>query len=355
MNDTILVINPGSTSTKIGVLDRTTERWSRAIRYEHLLEGANHELIEQIPMRTQTIDDALREAGLAIGGFAAIAGRGGLLKPVAGGTYRVNERMLEDLRLAKRGQHASNLGAFLADAFARRQDPPTGAFIVDPVSVDEWDPVARLSGLAGLDRVCLSHALNSRAVARRAATQMGRSIREARLVVAHLGSGTSVSAHLEGRMVEVNNSMEEGPFSMDRAGGLPCMQLVRMMRADPGAAHERSLFGNGGVFSYLGTRDFREVVARMAGGESEARLVIDAMAYQVAKEIGAMAAVLCGRCDAVVLTGGMAFEQVLVDRIRERVAWIAPIVVMPGEDELRALADGVFRVLDGIETEQTYT
>ena len=352
--DTILVVNPGSTSTKVGAFSRDGERFAETIRHEAFSKSWEGPLMDQIPIRVTAIDEALRSQGVADTAFLAVAGRGGLLKPLVGGTYRVNDLMLADLRAARLGQHASNLGAFLAQEFANR-GRGAGAFIVDPVSVDEWEPVARLSGLKGLDRVCLSHALNSRAVARRVAAQMGRDYGDLRLIVVHLGSGTSVSVHVNGRMVDVNNSMEEGPFSMDRAGGVPTMRLLDMVMSSPDIAMKRRLFGDGGVFSYLGTRDFREVLSRVAAGEDHARLVLDAMAYQVAKEIGAMATVLAGRCDGVVLTGGMAHEPALVNRIRDRVAFIAPMIVMPGEDELKALADGVFRVLDGDEIERTYT
>jgi len=353
MNDKILVVNPGSTSTKLGVFSRDGECFSESIRHEAFSKCWDGALMDQIPFRVAAIEAALQSRGVADTSFLAVVGRGGLLNSVAGGTYRVNDRMLEDLRIARRGEHAANLGAFLAREFASRgADVP--AFIVDPVSVDEWEPVARLSGLEGLDRVCCSHALNSRAVARRAAAQMGRNYADVRLIVAHLGSGTSVSAHVGGRMVEVNNSMDEGPFSMDRTGGLPTMRLLEMMMASPEKVTKRRLFGDGGVFSYLGTRDFREVVRRVEAGDERARLVMDAMAYQIVKEIGAMAAVLAGRCDAVVVTGGMAYESRLVDRIRNNVAFIGPMIVMPGEDELKALAEGVFRVLDGVEMERTY-
>jgi butyrate kinase len=257
--------------------------------------------------------------------------------------------MLDELRAARRGDHASNLGAFLARAAAERWG--VEAFVVDPVSVDEWPPIARLSGSARLDRECLSHALNSKAVAKRFAKERGLSYAATKLVVAHLGSGISVSAHDAGRMVDVTNSREEGAFSTERAGTVPAMKLAELCLSGVRtlAEIETLLFREGGLQSYLGTRDLAVVERRIGQGDAHAALVFDAMAYQVAKEIGAMAAVLHGGVDAVLLTGGMAHSTRLVEALRAHVEWIAPVVVYPGEDELQALAEGVLRVLRGEE------
>lgn len=253
--------------------------------------------------------------------------------------------MLQELRLARRGQHASNLGAFLAQSLAQKAG--VRAYIVDPVSVDEWPDQVRLSGSALLERQCLSHALNSKAVAKRYARECGAAYESLRLIVAHLGSGISVSAHADGRMIDVTNSREEGAFSTERAGSVPVMQLVDLCFSGRYTREqvEVALFREGGLYSYLGTKDLLEVERRMASGDSNAKLVFDAMVYQIAKEIGAMSAVLRGRVDALLLTGGMAHSDRLVESLTDYVNWIAPIVRYPGEDELQALAEGALRVL----------
>jgi butyrate kinase len=261
--------------------------------------------------------------------------------------------MLAELRLARRGEHAANLGAFLAYDIA--QKARAKAYVVDPVSVDEWPDAARFSGLALLQRQCLSHALNSKAVAKRYARERGRRYESLRLIVAHLGSGISVSAHENGLMVDVTNSREEGAFSTERAGGVPAMQLVELCFSGQYTQKQVDalLFREGGLYSYLGTKDLLEVERRIAGGDAKATSVFDAMAYQIAKEIGAMAAVLLGRVDAVLFTGGMAHSQRLISRLTDSVSWIAPIVVYAGEDELQALMEGALRVLRREEPSRT--
>jgi butyrate kinase len=288
------------------------------------------------------------QAGLGVARFAAVAGRGGFLRPLPCGTYLVDEVMLEELRLALRGEHASNLGAFLALRFARAAG--VNAYIVDPVTVDEWQPSARLTGSPLVERTCITHALNTKAVARRFARDQGRIYEAMRLVVAHMGSGISVSAHRDGRTID-SNSIEEGPFGPDRSGGLPVRALIKLCLsgAYTQAQLDRHVFGDGGLFAYLGTRDLQEVERRIDAGDAKAAQVFEAMVYQTAKEAGAMAAVLKGKVDAVLLTGGMAHSQRLVKLLSGYLEWIAPVRVYPGEDELQALAAGVFRVLDGEE------
>ncbi len=352
----ILALNPGSTSTKLGlfadgaaILEHTATHGDGA-----LARFGGRPILEQLEFRLEAVRDALSDHGASPRDLDAVVGRGGLLRPLASGTYRVTDAMLEELRRAERGEHASNLGALLARRLADEAGCP--AFIVDPVSVDEWDDVARISGLAGLDRVCLSHALNTKAVAKRHAAEIERPYDELRLVVAHLGSGVSVSAHRGGRMVDVNNPREEGPFSTERAGTIPVMRLVERVLADGWTPDEadRRLFREGGLVSYLGTRDLRDVEARIAAGDDRARLVFRAMVYQVAKEIGAMGAVLHGRVDAILVTGGMARSQALTGALSEAVSWIASVFVYPGEDELRALAEGAARALAGTEAAREY-
>src|ERR1035437_3023180 len=256
--------------------------------------------------------------------------------------------MVEELRLARRGEHACNLGAVLALRFARAAG--VHAYIVDPVTVDEWQDCARLSGSPLAPRSCIGHALNTKAVARRFAREHGRAYEDLRLVVIHLGSGITVSAHRGGRMID-NNTPEEGPFGPDRTGWLPVRELIKVCFS--GAYNEKQLdrmvFGEGGLFAYLGTRDLMEVERRIDAGDARAAAVYEAMIYQIAKEAGAVTAVLEGQVDAVLLTGGMAHSERVVSRLRGYLEWIAPITVYPGEDELRALAEGVFRVLDGEE------
>jgi butyrate kinase len=271
-----------------------------------------------------------------------------MLPPMECGTYLVDDAMIAELRAARRGEHASNLGAVLALRFA--QAAGVNAYIVDPVTADEWQPCARLSGSPLVERSYVGHSLNTKAVARRYARGLGRSYAALRLIVIHMGSGITVSAYREGRMID-SNSIEEGPFGPDRTGSLPERALIKLCASGTLTAEEldRHVFGDGGLYAYLGTRDLIEVERRMDTGDREAVAVFEAMIYQIAKEAGAMAAVLEGKVDAVLVTGGMAHSERAVERLRGYVEWIAPVAVYPGEDELRALADGVFRVLDGEE------
>jgi butyrate kinase len=368
----VLVINPGSTSTKIGVFHRDSRsnsiicEWDCSIRHTdaQLEHFRGWSALSQADFRGSAIRRALQSAGFDVTSFIGFAGRGGLLPPMECGTYEVNDAMIEELRLARRGEHASNLGAVLALMFARAaagdgsvsqgwkaaHPDPVRAYIVDPVTVDEWQPCARLSGLPQITRAPIGHALNIKAVARRFAADQHRDYAGLRLIVIHMGSGITVSAHRDGRMID-QNTPEEGPFGPDRTGWLPVRELIKLCFS--GRYNERQLdrmaFGEGGLYAYLGTRDLQEVESRADAGDTQAAAVYDAMIYKIAKETGAMAAVLEGRVDALLLTGGMAHSQRLVARLRESIEWIAPVTVYPGEDELRALAEGVFRVLNGEE------
>jgi butyrate kinase len=347
----VLAINPGSTSTKMALYEGERAALVKNLRHDdaEMEQFRGRPILEQREFRSAQIEAELRSTAVDVARLSAVVGRGGLLPPLASGTYAVNDAMLEELRLARRGEHASNLGAYLARAVAEKAG--VAAYVVDPVSVDEWNDVARLSGSAVLERQALSHALNSKAVAKRFAREQRKTYESLRLIVAHLGSGISVSAHEKGRMVDVTNSREEGAFSNERAGGVPAMQLVEMCFSGRYTRKqvEALLFREGGLCSYLGTKDLMEVERRIASGDERAQLVFAAMVYQVAKEIGAMATVLCGRVDAVLLTGGMANSQRLVTELSESVRWIAPITVYPGEDELQALVEGALRVLRGEE------
>jgi butyrate kinase len=348
---TVLAINPGSTSTKIAVYANETAKLVRTVQHsaDDLQGFRGRPILDQVEFRLDAIERELHSAGYMAEDFNAIAGRGGLLRPLPSGVYRVNEEMLHELRLAPHGEHASNMGAFLAKAIA--DQARVSAYVVDPVCVDELTDKAHISGSALVERRSLSHALNTKAVARRFAGEMGTPYEEFRLVIAHLGSGISVSAHEGGRMVDVNLAGQEGPFSTERCGGLQLLGVVELCLS--GRYTERQLWDafirEGGIYSYLGTKDLCEVERRIAAGDSHAALIFDAMVYQIAKEIGAMATVLNGRVDAILITGGMAYSERLVNHLRTAVDWIAPVVTYPGEDELQALADGVLRVLRGEE------
>jgi len=351
----VLVLNPGTTSTKFGVFTRAGAEFSRNLRHgdEEIQLFRGRPMFDRLEYRFDLLRNALQEAGYSESGshgrpWAAVAGRGGLLPPMECGTYLVDEAMVEELRFARRGEHASNLGAVLALRFARTAG--VNAYIVDPVTADEWQPCARFSGSPLVERVFVGHALNTKAVARRYAREQGRAYAGLRLIVAHMGSGVTVSAHRGGRMID-SNSIEEGPFGPDRTGSLPVRALARLCFSGKMTAAEldRHLFGDGGLFAYLGTRDLVEVERRVGAGDALAAAVLEALVYQVAKEAGAMAAVLAGRVDAVLLTGGMAHSERVLAMLRPQIDWIAPVTVYPGEDELRALAEGVFRVLDGEE------
>ena len=370
----VLAINPGTTSTKFGIFTRAGEELTRNIHHgdDEIERFKGRPMLDRLEYRAGMIEKALREAGYrptgeAVGGvvcaptlsaqnaekmghprWEAVAGRGGLLPPMECGTYLVDDAMVEELKAARRGEHASNLGAVLARRFA--QAVGVEAYIVDPVTADEWQPCARLSGSPLVKRTYIGHSLNTKAVARRYARRVGRGYAALRLIVIHMGSGVTVSAHRAGRMID-SNSIEEGPFGPDRTGSLPVRALIRLCLS--GAMTERELdrhaFGDGGLFAYLGTRDLKEVERRIDAGDSEAAAVFEAMVYQIGKEAGAMAAVLEGRVDAVLATGGMAYSARVIERLGRQVAWIAPLEVFPGEDELKSLAEGVFRVLDGEE------
>ncbi len=352
----IFVINPGSTSIKLAQFANDVQIFTETLRHsdEELASFANQPVLAQLDFRLEKVLASLRAHDVNQQNLAAVVGRGGLLKPLASGTYRVNDRMLDDLRRAERGDHASNLGAFLAQKLAA--PAKCSAFIVDPVSVDEWPPVARLSGLSGMDRECLSHALNTKAIAKRFAREHGQEYRDMRLIVAHLGSGISISAHENGKMIDVTNSREEGAFSTERSGALPVMKLVDLCFSGKFSREEieTKIFREGGIFSYLGTKDLKEVLRRKQAGDETTRLVFTAMIYQISKEIGAMATVLAGMVDAILLTGGIMHAHEVKDALKKRVEWIAPVFCYPGEDEMQALAEGALRVLRGEEKVQEY-
>ncbi len=353
----VLTINPGSTTTKIAVFDGDKLRLEKKV--EHKAEDLKGfgKATEQYEYRLNLIRAALAEAGIGLESLAAVVGRGGLLKPLPGGTFRVNEQMVDDLLHRPAADHASNLGAVIA--YHLGQDLGIPAFIVDPVVVDEYEDVARISGYSAIERQSRSHALNMKAVAHKVARDLGRPYRDLRLVVAHLGSGFSISVHIGGRMVDTTNPNDEGPFSIERGGELPVTQLVPFVweKFQAGWSLDRLqalLIRESGLYAYLGTKDLREAERRAHEGDAKADLVLQALAYQVAKGIGAMATVAEGRLDRIILTGGVAHSKRVTGDISRRVEFLAPVVIVPGEEELPALAQGALRVLRQEEEAKEY-
>nr|WP_160721552.1 butyrate kinase [Bacillus sp. USDA818B3_A] len=351
----ILTINPGSTSTKIGVFDNEVSMFEKTIRHDAKKINSFPTIIDQYQFRKTAILETLDHEGINISKISAVCARGGLLRPIEGGTYAVNDLMLEDLRSGYAGQHASNLGGIIAYEIAKGLNIP--AFIVDPVVVDELAPIARVSGFTLIERKSIFHALNQKAVARRVAKELGREYSEVNLIIAHMGGGITVGAHQQGKVVDVNNGLHgDGPFSPERAGTVPAGDLIALCYAGDYYREEmmKMLVGQGGLVGYLGTNDAEEVEHRMAAGDEKAQLIYEAMAYQVAKEIGACSTVLSGKVDAIILTGGLACAKRFVKLISDRINWIADVIVHPGEDELQALAEGALRVLSGEEEVKIY-
>ena len=348
-----LVINPGSTSTKVGVFEDETLLFEETLRHptEEIAKYAS--VIDQKDFRKAIILDFLKEKNCAPESLNVIVGRGGLLKPIPGGTYPVSDALLADLKAGVQGQHASNLGGILAREIGDSLGIPS--YIVDPVVVDELTNKARISGMPELPRRSIFHALNQKSVGRKAARQLGKSYEEARLIVCHLGGGVSVAAHDHGRVVDVFNVKDEGAMGMDRGGGLPVNQLIDYCYA--GRSREevkRTLGRRSGMLSYVGTTDFREICARVVSGDERFTAAYRALVYQLAKDIGAMAAVLHFEVDAIVYTGGMAYEQFFCEDIPAYVGRLAPVLRFPGEEEMRALAEGALRVLHGEAQAETY-
>lgn len=351
----ILVINPGSTSTKIAVYENDREVFSENIAHSAEDVGRFAKIVDQKSYRKDIILQVLEERGFEAGDFAAVVGRGGVLNPIPSGVYQVNDNMIRDLREGVQGEHASNLGGLLAEEIARPLGLP--AFIVDPVVVDELEDWARLTGIPEIPRRSIFHALNHKHTARLAAADLGKAYEDCRLIVCHMGGGVTVGAHKFGRVVDVNNGLNgEGPITPERAGTMPAADLVDLVLS---AKYDRNtlrkmLAGQGGMVAHLGTNDMRDVVRRMNAGETAAGLVFEAMVMTTAKQVGQCAAVLNGRVDAVVLTGGLAHSPEFVGRLREQIAFIAPVLVYPGENEMVALAGAVLRVLQGRDNAKIY-
>lgn len=355
MSYKLLIINPGSTSTKISVFEDEKEIFGETLRHSSEEIGKFKHIVDQQDFRTEIILKALKDNNIDIKELDAIVGRGGLLKPILSGTYKVNDVMLKDVKESVRGEHASNLGAIIANEIANSIGK--SAYIVDPVVVDELDEIARLSGIPELPRKSIFHALNQKAVAKRYAKENSKNYEDVNVIVAHMGGGVSVGAHRKGKIVDVNNALDgEGAFSPERSGGVPSGDLARMCFSGKYTLDEilKKITGKGGFVAYLDTNDARVVETAALEGDPKAKLIHDAMGYQVSKDIGAAAAVLNGQVDAIILTGGMAYGKPMVNLIKEKVSFIAPITVYPGEDEMLALAQGVIRVLSGEEEAKEY-
>lgn len=350
-----LIINPGSTSTKISVFQNDTELMTETIRHSSEYISQFKEIYDQFNFRKDIIMKTLQEKNIDLSKFSAIIARGGNMKPVVGGTYEVNEEMLKDLRIGVMGQHASNLGGGLAHSIA--SELGLKAYVVDPVVVDEFEPLARISGTPLIPRKSKDHPLNQRAVARAAAKEMDGTYSDFNFIIGHLGGGISIGTHKKGRMIDVNNALDgDGPMSAERCGGIPFGTLMDLCYSGEYTKQElrKKLVGGGGLVGYLGTNDGREVGKRIKEGDEYAKLIYEAMAYQISKEIGASAAVLKGEVDAILLTGGLAYDSMLMDWIKDRVNFIAPVKVFAGEREMEALACGVLRVLQNKEELQVY-
>lgn len=354
LREFILVINPGSTSTKVAIFKDNEKILHKNLGHSAEDMGRFKKVVDQYEYREDMILDWLKEENIATENLSAVVARGGLLRPMPGGTYKVTDAMIRDLQIGVQGEHASNLGGIIAKCIADTEGIP--AFIVDPVASDELDDIARVSGLPEVPRRSLVHALNIKAVARKAARDMGRAFADLNLIMAHLGGGISIAPLRKGKIVDVSGADDGGPFSPERTGSLPVGELAQLCYSGQYTKEEmkKKILRKSGLVGYLNTNDARDVVERIEKGDKEAALIFDAMAYQIAKEIASMATVLKGKVDAVVLTGGLAYSELLCDKIRKRVGFIAPIKVYAGEDEMLALAEGAVRVLRGEERAKIY-
>ena len=355
MSYKILIINPGSTSTKIGVYEDETQLMEETLRHstEEIAQYAS--IYEQKDFRKNVILDVLKEKGVDLSTIDVVVGRGGLLKPIPGGTYATTPALLEDLKIGKQGQHASNLGGILASEIASEINVPS--YIVDPVVVDELQDLARFSGHPDFPRTSIFHALNQKAVAKRYAKETGKAYEDLNLIVVHMGGGVSVGAHKNGNVIDVANALDgDGPFSPERSGGLPAGALMKACFSGKYTQAEvaKMINGNGGFNAYVGSNDMRDLMKMMDEGDAKAKAVIDAFHYQLCKEIGAMSVVLGGKVDQIILTGGIAYSAYTQAEMKAAVEFIAPVTMYPGEDELLALAQGAIRVMSGEEKALEY-
>lgn len=351
----ILVINPGSTTTKLALYENENPIWLETIAYSSEKLFQFKKISDQLDLRQKDITTVLKQKKFELSTLNAVSARGGPFKPLKGGTYRIGDAVLKDVLEGRvLAEHVSNLGVLLADGIARPLN--IAAFFVDPVSVDEFEPVARITGFPELERKSLLHALNIKASARALASELGKNFDRINFLAAHLGGGISICAIRSGRIVDVLNANEEGPFSPERAGSLPMGNFTSLCYSGQFTQYEmkRKLISQSGLIAHLGTHDAREVENRIRSGDAKAKLVFQALAYQIAKGIGSLAAVLHGKVDAILLTGGLANSSMLVEWISEKISFLSPVHVYPGEREMEALALGVLRILKGEEREKNY-
>ncbi len=351
----ILAINPGSTSTKLAIYENEDLKAEYKISHDTKKILSYKHINDQYPFRKEVIMDFLKKENIDLKAFSAIVGRGGMLKPITSGTYVVNDLMIQDMKEAKRGEHASNLGCMLAKELADIHQIP--AYIVDPVAVDEMDDHYRYTGFPELQRQSVFHALNHKAVARKRAHDLNKKYEDLNFIIAHLGGGISVAAHQKGKVIDVNNALDgDGPMSPERSGSVPMGPLYKMAFSGEYTLEEikRKNYGKGGLTAYLGTNDGVEIMKMIESGDEKAKFIFEVMCYQIAKEIGSQATVLEGQVDEIILTGGLAYNQLLVDIVRKRVSFIAPVVVYAGENEMESLALGALRVLKGEEEPKIY-
>ena len=351
----IMAVNPGSTSTKFGVYDDETCLFSKTVRYDAESLAKYASIIDQKELRSKNIMEYLETVGFDFSSLDAIVGMGGVINPIESGVYTINEAMLADCRTERAMMHVSCLGAIIASEIAKPLALPS--FIVDPVVVYEMDPITKLTGIPGIERINVFHALNQKAVARRVAAEMGTTYEKSRFVIAHMGGGCTVGAHRYGRAVDVSDGLSgEGPFTPERSGAIPAMPIIEMCFSGKYTKEQmkKMMVGKGGVMAHLGTIDITEVLKRIDAGDEYAALVLDSMVYQTAKEIGAMVVALESEVDAIIITGGLAYSQRVTDAIKKRVEKLAPVRIFPGEDEIWALAGGALRVLRGTEEAREY-
>ncbi len=355
MGRKILALNPGSTSTKIAIYDEYNCIFTETLRHSTEEISKYDKIIDQYEFRKNIILEKIKESGINLEELTAVVGRGGMFKPIQSGTYIVNDEMIDYVKQAPRGEHASNLGCVIAREIA--DSIGVASYIVDPVAVDEMLEIAKITGMPEFPRDSLFHALNQKAVAKRFAKEVGKSYQSLNLIVAHLGGGVSVGAHQKGKVIDVNNALDgDGPMSPERSGTVPMGKLYKAIFAGKYTLEEvkKKNYGQGGLVAHLGTNDGLTVAKMIENGDSHAKLVFEALAYQVSKEIASVSASLCGDVDAIIITGGLAYNDMLTNWIRERVDFISKVLIYPGEDELQALVEGVIRVLDNEEQALVY-
>lgn len=356
MKNLILAINPGSTSTKIAVFENTNQIFVTTLRHSSEELVGFTKITDQYDFRKNTILKALQENNISMDQLSVIVGRGGLVKPIKSGVYEVNQKMIHDLEIGVGGEHASNLGGLIAYNLAKEIDG-CRAFIADPVVVDELEPIARVAGHPAFERKSIFHALNQKAIAKSYAASIAKNYDSLNLIVAHLGGGVSVGAHKMGRVVDVNNALNgEGPFSPERSGTLPAYDLAKLCFSGDYTLDQvkKMITGEGGLVAHLGTNSFAVVEERVNEGDQKFMLISDAFAYNVAKAIGSMSTVLYGNVDAILITGGIAYNTDLMKKLEDMVKFIAPVKIYPGEDEMAALAINGYNVLIGKESPLEY-